>query len=52
LEKPDLNKARNILKNKKFFWNSGMFYLEASVFLEEVRKYLPKCMLTCSGLIL
>ncbi len=41
LEKPDLNKARQYFRNKCFFWNSGMFIWKASVFLEEVRKYLP-----------
>ena len=42
LEKPDLNKAKEYFKDKKFFWNSGMFIWKASVFLEETRKYLPK----------
>ena len=42
LEKPDLNKAKKYFKNKKFFWNSGMFIWKASVFLDETRKYLPK----------
>ena len=42
LEKPDLNKAKKYFKDKRFFWNSGMFIWKASVFLEEARKYLPK----------
>jgi len=42
LEKPDLNKAKKYFKDKKFFWNSGMFIWKASVFLDEVKKYLPK----------
>ncbi len=42
LEKPDLKKATQYFKLKKFFWNSGMFIWKASVFLEETRKYLPK----------
>jgi len=41
LEKPDLNKAKKYFKDKKFFWNSGMFIWKASVFLGEVEKYLP-----------
>ena len=41
LEKPDLNKAKKYFKDRKFFWNSGMFIWKASVFLEEVEKYLP-----------
>jgi len=42
LEKPDLNKAKKYFKDKRFFWNSGMFIWKASVFLDETRKYLPK----------
>ncbi len=42
LEKPDLFKAKKYFKDKKFFWNSGMFIWKASVFLEETRKYLAK----------
>ena len=42
LEKPDLAKAKKYFKDKKFFWNSGMFIWKAAVFLEEVKKYLPK----------
>jgi mannose-1-phosphate guanylyltransferase/mannose-6-phosphate isomerase len=41
LEKPELEKARKYLKDKNFFWNSGMFIWKADVFLEEVKKYLP-----------
>ncbi|MBU0548536.1 MAG: mannose-1-phosphate guanylyltransferase/mannose-6-phosphate isomerase [Candidatus Omnitrophica bacterium] len=42
LEKPDLNKAKKYFKDKRFFWNSGMFTWKAAVFLEEAKKYLPK----------
>jgi len=42
LEKPSLNNAKKYFKDKKFFWNSGMFVWKASLFLDEVRKYLPK----------
>ncbi|MFA4992769.1 MAG: mannose-1-phosphate guanylyltransferase, partial [Candidatus Omnitrophota bacterium] len=31
LEKPDLNKAKKYFKDRKFFWNSGMFIWKASV---------------------
>jgi len=41
LEKPNLNKAKQYFKNKKFFWNSGMFVWKASVLLEEIKAYLP-----------
>ncbi len=42
LEKPGLKEAEKYFKDKKFFWNSGMFAWKASVFLDEARRYLPK----------
>jgi mannose-1-phosphate guanylyltransferase/mannose-6-phosphate isomerase len=42
LEKPDLKKAKTYFKDKRFYWNSGMFVWKASVLLGEMRKYLPK----------
>ena len=41
-EKPTLNKAKTYLRGKHYYWNSGIFIWKASVFLEEIRKYLPK----------
>ncbi|MCX5695251.1 MAG: mannose-1-phosphate guanylyltransferase/mannose-6-phosphate isomerase [Candidatus Omnitrophica bacterium] len=41
LEKPGLDKAKKYLKDKSFFWNSGMFIWKADIFLGEVKKYLP-----------
>ena len=41
LEKPSLNKAKQYFRDKKFFWNSGMFIWKASVLLEEIKAYLP-----------
>jgi len=41
LEKPGLSVAKKYVKDKSYFWNSGMFIWKASVFLEEVKKYLP-----------
>ncbi len=42
LEKPNTEKARKYFKDKNYFWNSGMFVWKASVFLNEVRLYLPQ----------
>lgn len=42
LEKPAIDKAKRYFKDKNYYWNSGMFVWKASVFLEEVKKYLPK----------
>ncbi|MFA5005040.1 MAG: mannose-1-phosphate guanylyltransferase/mannose-6-phosphate isomerase [Candidatus Omnitrophota bacterium] len=41
LEKPSLGNAKKYFKDKHFYWNSGMFIWKASVFLDEVKKYLP-----------
>lgn len=40
-EKPDLSKAKQFVKHKNYFWNSGMFVWKSSVILEEFQKYLP-----------
>ena len=42
LEKPKLEDARKYVKNKHYYWNSGMFVWKAGVLLEEMEKYLPK----------
>ena len=41
LEKPSFAKANKYFKDKRFYWNSGIFAWKASVFLGEVKKYLP-----------
>lgn len=41
VEKPDIKKARQFLKNGGYFWNSGIFVWKASRILEEMRTYLP-----------
>ena len=38
-EKPSLDKARKYLKNKNFFWNSGMFFFKANLMLKEIELY-------------
>lgn len=40
-EKPDLNRAREYVSSGDFFWNSGMFFGEIKVLLEEYRIHLP-----------
>src|SRR3989338_156422 len=42
VEKPSLEKAKKFLKNKAYFWNSGMFVWRADVILNEFRKSLPR----------
>ena len=41
LEKPALVKAKEYVKSKDYFWNSGIFVWKAAVFERELRKYQP-----------
>lgn len=40
-EKPDEEKAKQYLKEGNFFWNSGIFIWQVSVFLEELKAKAP-----------
>lgn len=40
-EKPSLDEARALLATGRFFWNSGQFFWRATVFTEELRRFLP-----------
>jgi len=42
IEKPDLYKARKLLKKKNIFWNSGIFCFNAEVILGETKIFAPK----------
>ena len=39
VEKPDTNTAKEYIKDKKYFWNSGIFVFKTSVMLKEMEKY-------------
>ncbi|MFN3323530.1 MAG: mannose-1-phosphate guanylyltransferase [Bryobacteraceae bacterium] len=41
-EKPDLATAQSFLDAGRFYWNAGMFFWRSSVFLEALRRHLPK----------
>jgi mannose-1-phosphate guanylyltransferase/mannose-6-phosphate isomerase len=40
-EKPSLEKAQNYLSEGNYFWNAGMFILDAQVWLTALRKHRP-----------
>ncbi|MDK2876495.1 MAG: mannose-phosphate guanylyltransferase / mannose-6-phosphate isomerase [Archaeoglobaceae archaeon] len=40
-EKPDLEKAKEFVE-KGYLWNSGMFFFDSKIFVEEVRKLAPE----------
>ena len=42
LEKPSLNKAKEYVRSRDYFWNSGMFVWKVSVFRDELAKYMPE----------
>ncbi len=41
VEKPDINKARNYFSSGEYFWNSGIFMMRASKWLEAIKKFRP-----------
>ncbi|CAN7480750.1 mannose-1-phosphate guanylyltransferase/mannose-6-phosphate isomerase [Caballeronia sp. LjRoot34] len=42
VEKPDAAKAAGFIEEGGYYWNSGMFLLKASTYIEELRKYEPE----------
>ena len=53
IEKPCLEDAKTFIESGDYFWNSGIFLIDASFFLEELRKNEPviyeSCELACSN---
>ena len=39
IEKPNLEKAKKLIEDKRFTWNSGIFMFRAKTILEEIKKY-------------
>ncbi len=48
-EKPSLEKAKQFIRTKKYYWNSGMFVWRVEVILAEFEKYLPQIYQAFSG---
>ena len=42
VEKPDAATAERFLKDGGYYWNSGMFMLKASTYMEELRRHEPE----------
>ena len=47
VEKPDLDTAQSMLETEEFLWNSGMFVLRASSWLEEIERFRPDIVDAC-----
>lgn len=41
IEKPSLAKAKRLIKDKRYFWNGGIFVFKAQTMAEEIAKFLP-----------
>ena len=41
VEKPDKKTAVNLLETNRFFWNAGIFLMQADTYLEELGKHAP-----------
>ena len=51
VEKPDRDKAEQMLKQGGFYWNSGMFMLGVDAFLEECRQLAPESLNAAQGAV-
>lgn len=48
-EKPDLQTAKGYLNKGNFLWNSGMFMLDAQLYLDALETYEPEIFSHCSN---
>ena len=47
VEKPDFETAKELIKDKRYTWNSGMFIFKANLILKEIEKYTPDIFKYC-----
>ena len=47
IEKPNIEVAKKLIKDKKYLWNSGIFLFKASTILNELKKYQPEIINLC-----
>ncbi|CAM2188960.1 mannose-1-phosphate guanylyltransferase [Burkholderia cepacia] len=41
VEKPDRERAAELIRDGRYYWNSGMFLLNASVYLDDIARHAP-----------
>lgn len=51
VEKPDLETAEKYISTDDYYWNSGMFLVKPSVYLNELKIYQPKIFEKCKTVI-
>jgi mannose-1-phosphate guanylyltransferase len=49
IEKPDLKSAKEYINQNNFLWNSGMFLIDATIYLEELNKFEPEIFIACQN---
>ena len=47
IEKPNLITAKELIKDKKYSWNSGMFLFKANAILNEIKHFTPEVLYSC-----
>ena len=47
IEKPNVELAQNLIKDRHYLWNSGIFIFKASVVLKELEKFEPELIKSC-----
>lgn len=47
VEKPDLDTAKQYVASGDYYWNSGMFLIRASRYLEELKAHSPEILAAC-----
>ena len=47
IEKPNLELAKKLIKDKHYTWNSGMFMFKAKTIIEEMKIFSPKILEVC-----
>ena len=51
VEKPDLQTASEYLASGDYFWNSGIFMMKASVWLDAIKTFRPEIYAACKAVI-
>ena len=49
IEKPNIDMAKKLIKDKCYTWNSGMFVFKAGIILKEMEKYSPEILHYCKS---
>ncbi|MFH0827529.1 MAG: sugar phosphate nucleotidyltransferase, partial [Candidatus Omnitrophota bacterium] len=42
IEKPSLSKAKKLIKDKRCYWNAGIFIFRPEVLLDEIKRFAPR----------